>query len=283
MTVHTSFSPEEIKTFEPVEKVGLLATINAEGEPHVSLITTLQAKTPTEVIWGQFTEGLSKRHVLDNPHTAFLILTLDRQLWRGRALYRRFAKEGEDYTMMNEKPMFRYNTYFGIHTVHYMDLVDHTGRAALPLARIVPASILTRLAKSGAKTSAADRILNPWSEALINRLDALKFLVAVGDDGFPWIVPLLQCQAADSRRLAFSTFAYNDELKQLKPGATVTVLSLTMQMESVLTRGVFRGFDRHRLVELGTIDIDWVYNSMPPKMGQIYPPVPVETVVDFAS
>ena len=32
---------------------------------------------------------------------------------------------------------------------------------------------------------------------------------------------------------------------------------------------------------LGTVDIEWVYNSMPPAHGQIYPEVPLEPVIEF--
>ena len=41
----------------------------------------------------------------------------------------------------------------------------------------------------------------------------------------------------------------------------------------MLVRGTFRGFRRYRAVSLGTVDIEWVYNSMPPAHGQIYPEV----------
>lgn len=277
----TQFTPEEMRIFAPAEKVGLLATVTPDGLPHLSLITSLQAKTPTQVIWGQFTEGLSKRYVRENPHTAFLVLTLDRRVWRGKATFTATATEGEDYVMYNEQPMFRYNSYFGIHTVYYMDLVSHTGGQALPLAAIIPAALLTKTAKTAAKTGPHDTVLNPWSENLFNRLDALKFLAYVGDDGFPWIVPLVQAQAADSRRLVFSPLAFGKELAKVPAGAPVAVFGMTMEMENVLVRGVFNGFARHRLINLGSLDIDFVYNSMPPKMGRIYPPQPIEAVTSF--
>ncbi len=281
--MNTTFNPATMEAFDPAEKVGLLATVTPDGLPHLTLITTLQAKTPSQMMWGQFTEGTSKKNVRENPHTAFLILTMDRRLWRGKAKYTHAATEGEDYTRFNEKPMFRYNTYFGIHTVHYMDLVEHTGECSLPLGHIVPAALLTRLAKAGAKTGGGETVLNPWSEKLLNRIDALRFLAFVDEDGFPTIVPLLQCQAPDSRRVVFSTLAYKDELKKLRPGMTAVVLALTMQTESVLVRGVFQGFADYRLVELGALDLNWVYNSMPPKMGRIYPPEELRSVVDFHS
>ena len=61
----------------------------------------------------------------------------------------------------------------------------------------------------------------------------------------------------------------------------MAIFGLTMQMEDVLVRGVFHGYARRRGIRLGTLDIDWVYNSMPPNHGQIYPPLPLKAVVHF--
>lgn len=277
----TSFNPEDLKEFEPEAKVGLLATVNPAGLPHITLITALQAKTPTQLVWGQFSEGLSKTHVKANPRTGFLIMTMDRSLWRGKAVWTHQTGHGDDYVMFNTKPMFRYNAYTGIHTVHYMDLRETGGREGLPLARIVLSSLLTAIAKGGARSNRTGRILKPWAEGLFNRLDTVKFCSYIDGDGFPVIIPLLACQAADSTRLAFSPLAYRDELKALTPGKSVAVFGLTLQMEDVLVRGVFGGYADCRKIRLGTIDIDWVYNSMPPVHGQIYPEVELKPVVNF--
>ena len=106
---------------------------------------------------------------------------------------------------------------------------------------------------------------------MFNNPSALKFIAWVKPDDYPALVPVLQCQAADSTRLAFSTAAFGSELAKIPPGAEAAVFALTMKMEDVLTRGTFNGFTRHRGVKLGTIDINWVYKAMPPVHGQIYP------------
>jgi hypothetical protein len=275
------FESADMEAFEAEAKVGLLATVNPEGLPHISLISSLQAKGPTQLIWGQFSEGLSKVHVKQNPHTGFSIMTLDKNLWRGKALWTHGETEGEDYEMYNQKPMFRYNAYFGIHTVHFMDLVETYGREGLPLARIVMASMATRVAKGGARPPGVERILKPWAEGLFNRMDSLKFISYVDEEGFPTIIPSIQCQAAGSRRLTFSPLAYGEELASIREGMQVAVFAMSMQMEDVLVRGTFRGYGRKRLQRLGVIDLEWVYNSMPPVPGQIYPPVELEPVVSF--
>ena len=278
---YTRFDALDMKQFEPEAKVGLIATVSPEGLPHVTLITALQAKTPEKLIWGQFSEGRSKEHVKTNPKTGFAIMTMDKSLWRGKALYTHRAASGDDYEMFNLKPMFRYNAYFGIHTVHYMDLLETYGKESLPLARIGLGSVLALAGRSAVKPGHGKRILKPWAEALFKRLDTIKFISFVGEGGFPVIIPLIGCQAADSTRLAFSPLAFGEELKAIRPGATVAVFGLTMEMEDVLVRGTFSGFERHRGITLGCVDITWVYNSMPPKPGQIYPDSELKPVVNF--
>jgi len=145
-TFKGEFNQEDRAALEPNEKVALVATINPEGLPHISLLTSLQANGPTHLILGEFSRGLSKEFMQKNRSIGFLVMTLDRRLWRGTARWTHLMKEGPEYQMMNEKPMFRYNTYFGINTVHYFDLVETTEREELPLGSIALAAIKTALA-----------------------------------------------------------------------------------------------------------------------------------------
>jgi hypothetical protein len=281
MMTKTSFSIQDMKAFAPAEKIGLVACVNPEGLPHISLITSIMAPEPDRLTLGQFCKGLSKQYIQQNPNVAFLIMTMDKKMWRGRAKWSHLKNEGPEYERYNEIPMFRYNTYFGINTVHYLDLIETSEGRNLPMPRIVLAALLTKLAKGIVSTGIGERILKPFAEDLFNQLGALKFLAYVQKDGFPAIVPVIQCQAADSRRLAFSPLAYKQELIKIARGAKVAMFALTMKMEDVLIRGTFRGYKRAMGLKLGTIDIEWVYNSMPPAHGQIYPEVALRPVVDF--
>lgn len=281
MNTKTSFSAEEIKAFKPAEKIGLIASVTPQGLPHISLITSLMAINPTQLTLGEFCKGLSKQYIQQNPSVAFLIMTLDRKMWRGKARWTHLKKDGPEYEMYNEMSMFRYNAYFGVNTIHYFDLIETSGGKPLPVPLITRSAIITKLAKGGAKTGASERILKPFAEELFNKLDSLKFLAYVGGGGFPAIIPIIQCQAADSRRLVFSPWAYSEELGEIPKGATVAVFGMTMGMEDVLVRGMFLGFRRYRLFRLGAVDINWVYNSMPPCHGQIYPEVELKPVMNF--
>ena len=61
--VDTRLSDRAMKEFAAEAKIGLLATVSPDGMPHLTLITTLQARTPQQLMWGQFIEGRSKDHV----------------------------------------------------------------------------------------------------------------------------------------------------------------------------------------------------------------------------
>ena len=137
--------------FDTEMKLGFVATKNLAGLPHVALITSLQAKGSDRMMFREFIRGLTKAHVLDRPEVAWAVVTLDKGLWRGRARWTDRATMGPDFEMFNDRPMFRYNAYFGIHTVHYMDLVEARPRETLPMARIVPAALLTRALRAGAR------------------------------------------------------------------------------------------------------------------------------------
>jgi len=272
---------DAIDAFKAEAKVGILTTINPDGLPHMTLITSIQAKDQKKLIWGQFSEGLSKENVKHNPKTAFLVLTNDRRFWRGRARWTHEMKEGEDYEKLNMMPMFRYNAYFGIHTVHYMDVVEAGTRERVPLGKILVGVLLTAIGKPGAKTGDQKAILRPWAENLFNRIDSIKFISWIGSDGFPSITPVIQSRAADSRRIVFSPAAFKGELETIPEGIKAAIFCMSMQTESVLVRGVFSGFKRFRGINLGSLDIDWVYNSMPPKQGQIFPEVSLKPVGKF--
>lgn len=275
------FSPEDIKAFEPSEKVGLMASINFEGLPHVCLITSMQANNPKELLAGEFFTGLSKKFIQKNHNIAFLIMTLDRSIWRGKATWTHLAKEGPEYERLNLIPLFRYATYVGINTVHYFDLVEVSGRAPLPTYRIIREELKTIISKGSMRTGKKERILKPFIEKMFNRLTSLKFLSYVKEDGYPTIIPIIQCQASDSIRLAFSAGVFSDELKTVPGGSKVAVFCMNFGIEDVLIRGTFNGFKRSMGINLGTVDIEWVYNSMPPAVGQVYPEVELRPVTEF--
>ncbi len=278
---YSSFSAEDLQLLAPFLKIGLLATINPEGLPHLTFISSLRPNTPTQLTWGQFAEGKSKEYIRQNPKVGFLMMTLQKELWRGKATFTHTAKQGPEYEYYNNVPMFRYNAYFGIHTVYYLDLLYHLGRQPLPMGQIVPAAILTILAKTLAPHHSEQPALNLWTRKLLSKLDTLKFLAFIDQDGFPMIIPVIQAQPHGTDQLLFAAGVYRQELERIGRGTTVAILGLALSMEDVLMRGQFQGLKRKAGVLCGEVEVNWVYNSMPPAPGQIYPPLPLEPVREF--
>ncbi len=277
---HTTFSEADIAAFMPEMKIGLLALVNDAGLPHLTLISTLRASSPTQLTWGQFTEGLSKQFIRQHPQVGFMVMTLNKEVWRGKATFTHTARQGPEYDAYNNIPMFRYNAYFGVHTVYYMDLVAHTGRQVLPMGQVVFSAIQTMAARMLAQKTQTP-VLNLWTRRLLNKLDNLKFVGYVGEDGYPVIIPVIQAQALDAERVIFAAGAFGDELRAIPRGVPLAVFGMSLDMETVLLRGTFEGVRRVGGMPCGTVAVEWVYNPMPPKPEQIYPPLPLEPVRVF--
>jgi len=280
-TLLTTFSETDIRSTQPAMKVGLLATVTPEGLPHVTLLSSLMACSPTQLCFGQFTEGMSKQHILTDPKVAFLIMGLDKNLWRGTAVFSHAMKNGPEYDYYNNVPMFRYNAYFGVHTVYYLDLVAQSGKQPLPMNTIILAAVKTMLARSLGSKPGAQPALNHWTRSFVDKIDNLKFLSYVNAEGFPVIIPAIQTQSLGTGHVLFSTSVYPDELLAIPPGVPMAVFSMALTMEDVLLRGKYLGMRRVGGVKAGVVKVEWVYNPMPPVAGQVYPAVELEAIREF--
>jgi len=279
--VHKTFSESDIKSFEPEMKVGLLATINGDGLPHITLLSTLRASSPTGLVFGQFSEGLSKINIRKNPKVGFLILTLDKNIWQGKASFTHSERSGKNFDMFNNMPMFRYNSYFGIHTVYYFDLLEQYGKEPLPMGSIVQAALKTLAAKMFAPKRGGEDVLNVWTRQLIDKIANLKFLAYIAEDGYPTIVPVIQAQTSGTKHVIFSASVFNEAIKALPVNATVAFFCMSFDMEDVLLRGIYQGIQRVGGMQCGSISINWAYSPMPPKPEQIYPETKLDAVTTF--
>ena len=275
------FTEKDIQDLDVELKVGVLATITPEGEPHLTMLSSLRPYATDKLVWGQFTEGLSKAYILDNPQCGFLIMSLDKQLWMGKARYTHKTKQGPEMDNYNNLAMFRYNAYFGVHTAYYMDLISQSGRMALPMSNVIFAAVKTIIARTLAKKHTEPKVVNPWIQTLLNKLDNLKFISYIDGDGYPVVLPVIQTQTLDSNRVVFALGAFSQDLKQIPAGVRMAVYGMSFDMETVLMRGTFDGIHPVAGIPAGAVTIDWVYNSMPPVPQQIYPPLKVEPVREF--
>jgi len=261
-------------------KIGVLATVDDEGRPHVSLITSLEGRDPATLMFGQFCEGWSKSLVRRNPRTAWLIMDKTRGVWRGTATWRQARTTGPEIDTYNRKPLFRYNSYFGIHTVHLLDVAGAAVHEVVGLAPLLAGGVTAR-ASALLKRRGPGAALKPWAEDHVNALSTVKFLAFVRPDGYPHLVPAVAAATPDGRRVTVADAAHRAELREIPSGASVALLAVSQKLESVHLRGPWTPRAALGPLARGEIVVDQVYNSMPPKQGVIWPEVPLTAVRDF--
>ena len=274
------------KVFESDSKIGLLCTVAPDGYPHIALISSIGVKDSKTMMWGQFSKGLSKSYLKDNPKTGFLVVSPDQSWWTGKALHTGSAVKGEDYDYFNNKPMFRYNSYCGFGVIHYEELIDISEGEKLPLLKIGLGFMASGALKKRALKKRAtqkpypshepreEKIekMPPYGIKLASTLACLKFAAFVDSDGFPRIYPCMQGQPADANGLVFSPLPYGGLLKQIPEGAKTAVFFANLDLESLLLQGRWFNTEKNGRLKNSVFGIDKVYNSMLPVGGYIYPP-----------
>jgi hypothetical protein len=250
---------------KPDSKIGILATADEAGYPHLTLISSLQAFGEDQITFGKFCVGLSKGHLEKRPDAAFLALTPDMQWLKGNAKFTHTENTGLVFEEYNNKPLFRYNTYFGFDHIYFLDLIRISEVSKLPMSKIVLGAILSRVC-SVFLAKKDKQILTRIGKGLFAKLDGLKFISWYGEDGQLEIEPIIQAGPAGTDRIAFFGTPYGSELKRIPKGAKTAIFCTNMELHSVLVKGIFG-----KAGCVYTLDIEKVYNSMPPQMQYIYP------------
>jgi hypothetical protein len=257
--------------FEPDGKIGILSSIAPDGYPHMALISTIMAKTKTSIMWGQFTQGLSKQYLNDNKKTGFLVLDAGMNWWTGKALHTDAQRKGEDFVRYNDKPMYRYNSYCGIGIVHYEDIVDVSVGAKLPVLKIALGALKSSYIKTFIKKDRSVKKLPDFGVKLAKRVNSLEFISYVDTDGFPRVIPALQGVPVDNNKLVFSTALYPELLKQIPAGAKASVYITSLDLVGFLCQGRWLGIKKYGGADGAVFEIDKVYNPMVPVPRYVYP------------
>lgn len=277
MKMNKTINPNDFKAFEKSEKLAVVGTVGRDGDPHLSLITTLMAKDETTLVAGQFSQGLSKINIVERHKSGFAILTLDMCLWTGSCDWYDVKTEGDEYVKYNNMQMWRFNTYFGIGKVHYAHLKQISDKKKLDFLKIGLNAVRVLLTKGFMKSKKDKKAMSPFVKKLFNNMGNPKFAGFIGSDGYPAVVPVVQAEAVGSDRVVFTASPYKELFKDLKKGMRVAVEAISTDMESALVKGTFSGFKNG----LGYVDIDKVYNSMPPICGYSYPKEDYKEIVEF--
>jgi len=265
------------KVFESDSKIGLLCSVAPDGYPHISLISSIGVKDNKTMMWGQFSQGLSKDYLKENPKTGFLVVSPDQRWWTGKALHTGSTVKGEDFDYFNNKPLFRYNSYCGFGAVHYEELNDISAGEKLPIAKIAlgffaSGALKKKFAKRGKSNADPTEKMPPYGVNLASGLTCLKFVAYVDADGFPRLFPVMQGQPLDANAMIFSPNPYSDLIRQIPAGAKAAVYLANMSLESLLLQGRWTNTEKNGRLKYSSFEIDKVYNSMLPLCGYVYPP-----------
>jgi hypothetical protein len=279
-------SEKAMKFTQPEMMLKLIATIDKRGWPHLTIITSNQAFNENEIVWGQFSQGNSKKNVQDvNPKQGLFYMTIEMpfKCMRVKANFTHTQKEGKELQHFNKSELLRYMTYMNVYKVYYNDVIEVSPIRKLSLFHLIGGILKTIIAKGGVNTNLERKALNVIGYDLFTGVMNPKFLAYIDpQDEYPVIVPIIQLQAADHNRLVFSPSLFKEELMNISEGANVAVIALNMDLASQVVKGVFRGYERSRLMKVGVIDIKECYNSSPPLPGTYYPELDVrEKITDF--
>ncbi|MHA1972469.1 MAG: hypothetical protein ACTSW1_05740 [Candidatus Hodarchaeales archaeon] len=269
-------TPKAMKLTQLELGLKLIATIDHRGWPHITLISFNKAKNPHEIVWGQFVEGSSKKNVLRNSKQAafYMNAKMPFKFVQVKMDLERTQKGGEDCEEFSRSQMLRYMTYTNVHTAYYNQVVAATNIRPLGLFGILKGALVNFFAKSALKLKNVEEKLPEFGYKIINQVANAKVLAFIDTDGYPIIIPVFGLAAPDKHRLVFPLTQFKDELTSVIPNskvATYVIVSAGMELTSIHVNGTLKGFKKARGVTYGIIDIDEVYNSMPPLHGVIYP------------
>lgn len=270
---------EDKEKFAVSSKIGLISSVSPEGYPHVAFISTIQAKAEDEIIFGEFINGRSKKYLDTNPKAGFCIVNTAMEWWTGKAVQTDIKDTGPEFDLLNDAPLFRYNTYFGIGKVHYLKLHEFSGKKKLAMGRIIRGALLGRLIKPLVPRS-IDKTekIKGITAKLLKKIDCLKFISYVDDDGFPVILPIIQALQKDTGKIIIPLTANKEQLKKIKAGSQVAIYIANLELSTVLLQGTYRGIQNRLGLKYGVFDVEMVYNSMPPITGYVYPEAELKLV-----
>lgn len=255
--------------------VKLLGTTDEKGWPHLTFIASNRAKTNKQLVWGQFLHGNSKQYIQDHPKHSYLLMSIDMpfKMLQIKANFTHTLDKSEDLDKLNTGDDMRYSTTMNFFKAYYSDIVAASQLQKISIIKLLKSIILSKIGKGGLKSNKmAEARLDKFGKIIFKGALNPKFIAYLDpNDGYPIIVPCFQAFSHDHTKLVFSPSLFKEQLTIIPKDSKVAVFGMTMDFVAQVVKGTFLGFQKHRGVKLGIIDIKEVYNSAPPLPGLIYP------------
>ncbi|MHA1230729.1 MAG: hypothetical protein ACTSRP_05905 [Candidatus Helarchaeota archaeon] len=251
-----------------------IATIDHKKRPHITFILSNRAKTSKQLVWGQFVEGTSKKNVLNDPKQGILIMTAEApfKFVQMKVELEEIKKEGEDIEYFSRTEFYRYNCYTNVHTAYYNSIKAAIGVRNLSILGILKGILINLIGTGIAKSKNSEKKLPNLGYKLFNGPLNPKFIAYIDKtDGFPIILPCFQIRAPDYSKIIFPLSQFKSELNSFQKGDQLAVYVMNFEPIMLHINGKFLGYKKYRGIKYGLIDIEEVYNPMPPLSGIIYP------------
>ena len=272
----SEISEEGIEFTQSEIMLKLVSTIDERGWPHITMISSNRAKNESQIVWGAFTEGTSKKNVKKNPKQGIFYMTAEMpfKFLQAKVEFSHTSKEGEDLEHFNKTELMRYNVYIRVHTAYYNKIIAATPVRNLPLSGIILGILKDMIGKGGAKTKLEEKRLNVIGYKLFRAPITVRVISYIDpSDGYPVMIPCIQLQAADHNRLVFPPSILKQDLYQIPVNSKVAVFAMNFDFANQVVKGKFTGFKKFRGIKFGVIEIEEIYNSCPPILGKIYPEI----------
>ncbi len=269
----SELSEEIVKFTQPEIMVKLISTVDPRNWPHITMISSNRAKSKDQIVWGEFSKGLSKKYVEQNPKQGFFYMTAEApfKFTQIKADFSHTKTEGEDIEYFNKSDFMRYFTYINIYKVYYNNVV-----ATTPIKNLPPGSIPRKVKKNIRREAGSgldEKRLNVIGYKLFTDPIGVRAIAYLDTDGYPIIIPHLQLQAVDHNRLYFPLTALKEDFLQIPVDSKVAVFASNFDMANQVVKGTYTGVKQLEDLEYGLIEIEEIYNSSPPLAGIIYPKI----------
>lgn len=258
--LHDSLSEEMVPKF--------LATVNDKGEPNVVLVATIRPNGEDRMAFGDFLLNKTAGNLDGNPKTAVLVMTEQLEWWSMTTDFSGWEETGELVETFNSSDLFRYNAYTGIRRAGKLDnaKIIETGKVGkLGLALDFGMTGLSKnFLKSNGKT---EKMPMPVAEKF-SRIQAVKILSYVREDGYPVCLPLMSSQPIDSANLVFGLGCTPDLIKDMPEKTFCAVNVVTFDPVSYQIKGTFQGYAGTLFGKKGVINVEQVWCTSPPLCGE---------------
>ncbi|NHJ04245.1 MAG: hypothetical protein EAX90_05445 [Candidatus Heimdallarchaeota archaeon] len=266
----SELSNKEVEFTFPEIMAKMIATIDKNDYPHITMISSNKAINKNIVKWGQFTEGLSKKNILENPKQGILFMTAEMpfKFLQIKVDYDYYSTEAEDAADFNQIDLMRYNVYMRIHKTYYNKIKAARKIRNISLLGIVKGIIVNLFGKRKFKTGKIEKRLPDFGMKLFNGPIFPKFIAYLDpQDGYPIVIPCFQARAIEHKKIIIPFSQFKNDLEQIPENAKVAIFVMDFELETMMIKGIYKGKEKR----CGVIEIDQVYNTMPPKPGYIYP------------